>query len=386
LTVEQKTESASLFVGLISGTSMDGVDAALAAITEDGLQTLATSTYPYPTTLRDKLAWITESSCRITVDEFCALDVELAEHFSSSALQLLQKAQIPNEKILAIGSHGQTIRHRPRGRPRYSLQLGQPSHIAAITQIRTVADFRSMLVALGDEGAPLVPPFHQWLFGRNGGQGLILNIGGISNVTVLAGASGNRNFGFDLGPGNCLLDILTERCLSLPLVENGAWGRGGKASQTLLDSMLSEPYFSHPYPKSTGRELFNLEWLAARIEGLELPAPLSANDIQATLYQLTVESTARQIESLAVPPDLPVYVCGGGARNSYLMECLTARLPKRRVSTTSELGVDPDFVEALAFAWLARQRFLGIPIEFPEHRQVRRLVLGGLFEPRLHAE
>ncbi len=362
-----------LYIGLISGTSMDGIDAVLVAIDERSLQLLHTHSYRYPAELQTKLrtAMLQPASCG--VDQLGELHVEVGACFRDAALQLLSSSGTSHEKIRAIGSHGQTLRHRPDAKHRFTLQIGDPATIATGTGIDTVADFRSSDVALGGEGAPLVPPFHDWMFRDDKEHRVVLNIGGIANITVLPAESGPVS-GFDTGPGNTLLDAWSRRIRELPYDESGQWAASGHANEALIQQMLQDKWFASPPPKSTGFEYFNLNWL----QGFAVDA-LSAADVQASLAELSARSIAAAIHVWA-PLTTSVHVCGGGIRNSDLLARLTRALAPKTVHSTEESGLDPDWVEACAFAWLASRRLAGLPGNAPAVTGATRdAILGAIY-------
>jgi anhydro-N-acetylmuramic acid kinase len=285
-------------------------------------------------------------------------DRELGLAFGAAVNSLLQNAGIPHSAVRAIGSHGQTIRHRPpaphQNHP-FTLQVGDPSSIAQLTGIATVADFRRRDIAAGGQGAPLVPAFHRAVFNSNRCRAIV-NIGGIANITLLPTAG--SVLGFDTGPGNTLMDSWITRHRGESYDRDGAWAAAGKVVPSLLTSLLNDPYFAAPAPKSTGREHFNLAWLDRHLA--ESTSPVSASDVQATLAELTAQSIARAIVALS-PAPREVFVCGGGAYNSHLMVRLEALLHPRQLGNTAQLGIAPEWVEATAFAWLAQQTLAGKP-------------------------
>lgn len=334
------------FVGLMSGTSMDAVDAALVSFSAAGLHLAATFSMPYPENLRQRLAQLIENQG--SPEDIGEADQWVGETFAQCANQLIATSGIPRERISAIGSHGQTIRHHPGGQHPFSLQIGDPNMIAEHTGLTTVADFRRRDMAAGGQGAPLVPAFHQWLFQSPGETRAIVNIGGIANITVLPRVENDAIYGFDTGPGNGLMDAWCQRHWQRHFDEDGEQARRGKIVEPLLRTLLSDPYFRAPPPKSTGKEYFNLVWLEHRAANLN---QLPAEDVQRTLLELTAATITQSIQASG---DIEgVYVCGGGARNGMLMERLMAGLPKTQVHSTRDIGLAPEWVEATAFAWLA---------------------------------
>ncbi|GGY83255.1 anhydro-N-acetylmuramic acid kinase [Marinobacter zhanjiangensis] len=348
-----------LYIGLMSGTSMDGIDAALVDLDEAGGATLvATHTEPFPDSLYRSIVSLSQNHG--TPDNLGHCDRALGECFATATLNLLETAG-HRGSVVAIGSHGQTIRHQPQGEHPFSLQLGDPNVIAERTGITTVADFRRRDMAAGGQGAPLVPAFHHAVFASPLEHRVLLNIGGIANISWLPAGGAGASGGFDTGPGNGLMDAWCQRHTGRAYDENGRWAHSGKVVTPLLDRLLAEPYFSLPAPKSTGKELFNLDWLDAR---LSREAEYAPGDVQRTLLELTARSIAG-----ALPTERPLrlYVCGGGALNSTLMLRLRELLEPQHVhvATTGELGIDPQWVEAAAFAWLARQTMEGLAGNVP---------------------
>ena len=365
--------SSALYLGLISGTSVDSIDAALIRFGGGAPQLLGTHACPWPSDLRDRMLALAQGEGVLDLDAFGRLDVEIGHCFADAALQLLEQCQIAPREVRAIGSHGQTLRHRPAGEYPFTLQLGDPSVIAERCRIEVVADFRRADIAAGGQGAPLLPILHAMLLGRPGVSRVVLNLGGIANITVLDG-DGNV-LGFDTGPANGLLDAWCQRHRGEPFDRDGLFAASGRVDQPLLDAMLADPYFSLPPPKSTGREYFHLAWLAAHAQ----LGSLSAADVQATLLELTVRSIAAAIVQQA-PFAEEVLACGGGVHNGALMRRLGDVLAPRAVLSTSHYGVDPDFLEATAFAWLARQRLLGLPGNLPAVTGARGpRVLGAIY-------
>ena len=342
-----------LFLGLISGTSADGIDVALASFARK--PTLRASlTYPYPEDLRRRILALAQGDGRIALDDLGTLDVDIARTFAAAANALLQGEGIDAKQIRALGSHGQTVRHRPLGAAPYTMQLGDPNVIAESTGITTVADFRRRDVAAGGHGAPLAPAFHAAMLAPDKKTRVVLNLGGIANITILPANAKQPLRGFDTGPASCLLDAWVARHLDEPYDKNGAFAASGHIDETLLKRLLSDAYFAAPPPKSTGREVFHLDWLAGHLRGLLL-AP---KNVQATLVALSAITIAHAIRTHARDAR-EVWVCGGGVHNRVLMAALADALAPMRVASIADLGIDPDFVEAMTFAWLARERMAG---------------------------
>ncbi|MGB5331680.1 MAG: anhydro-N-acetylmuramic acid kinase [Woeseiaceae bacterium] len=334
------------YIGLISGTSMDGIDAVLADFSNDSLQLRATHIHRYPPELQELLRRAISSPETCGLDETGMLDRWVGECFRDAALELIEKSNTDKGDIVAIGSHGQTLRHQPNAERPFSLQIGDAATIAAGTGIATVADFRRADIAAGGQGAPLVPPFHDWLFRSPDVSRAVLNIGGIANVTVLS-ASDAPVTGFDTGPGNTLLDAWIRERRDEPYDSDGQWAADGKHIRSLLEKFLADDYFNLPPPKSTGLEYFNSRWLHRfDVDNYD------PGDVQATLSELTARTVADAIGRHA-PATRELYVCGGGAHNRDLLRRLSGHLDKIRVASTLDAGLDPDWVEAAAFAWLA---------------------------------
>ncbi|EAQ97983.1 anhydro-N-acetylmuramic acid kinase [Congregibacter litoralis] len=348
--------SEGLFVGLMSGTSMDGIDAALVEITDGQTQLKAVYSQPYDPALRARLAALASGDSE-SVDHLATLDRAVGLAFAQASEKLLQKAKQAASDITAIGSHGQTIRHRPFGplAERYSLQIGDPASIAEITGITTVADFRRRDIAAGGQGAPLVPLFHAAQFGHAEQCRAVVNIGGISNATLLQGPKVIG--GFDCGPGNTLLDAWIRRHRGLDFDADGAWSAEHTPDVALLDRLRADAYFAKSGPRSTGPELFNLAWLESYLRGSE-----SEGAVQATLAELTAFAIVDSLQRCDETPDA-LFVCGGGARNTDLMRRLHTRLDELhiRLGTTDEIGLAAEWVEACAFAWLAHRALSGLP-------------------------
>ncbi len=360
------------YIGLMSGTSMDGIDAALLNFSDNKCRVLDSHSHEIPAKLITRLQKVIQSEI-FNIRELGTLDVELGKLFAEAAKQLLRNNQINASEIIAIGSHGQTVFHAPDCNPPFTLQIGDPNTIAQLTGITTVADFRRRDMAAGGQGAPLAPAFHHHYFRSDAHNRVILNIGGIANITVLSADKQKPVFGFDTGPGNCLLDSWIKQHLNQPFDTNGEWGTTGKTIPELLASLLQDNYFSLAAPKTTGREYFNLHWLNQHRPNDE------PQNTQATLAQLTIESIARAIEIHAPDTD-EVYVCGGGAFNTALMQGLDARLNNSAVTTTSELGADPEWVEAAAFAWLAKQTLAHRPGNISSVTGANEaVILGGIY-------
>ncbi|WP_020651111.1 anhydro-N-acetylmuramic acid kinase [Solimonas variicoloris] len=364
-------------IGLMSGTSLDAIDAAACEFSDDAQwrRLIGTRSHRYPAAVREELlALQRRPDTPITLRDVARLDAVIGDSFAEAAAKLMGDLGLSATDVTAIGSHGQTVFHDPTSL-HTTTQLGDPNRIAARTGVRTVADLRRADMAHGGHGAPLMPAFHHALFADAYVQ-VVANIGGIANITVLPGSGGGDVFGFDTGPGNALLDDWAQHHLGVPYDRDGAWAASGSVDTALLQHCLADPYFARPAPKSTGRDYFNLDWLHAR--GADLGSRAAA-DVQRTLLQLTVESLARAIEARA-PAAERLLVCGGGARNRILMERLNARLPRLQVADTGIRGLDPDWVEAAGFAWLAQRTVLGLSGNLPSVTGAARpVILGGIY-------
>lgn len=368
----------NLFIGLLSGTSMDAVDAALVDFADDQPRLINTYSQAFSDELRDQLRALGHPQVD-ELERFAQLDMRMGQIFAEAANILLQQADVKADQVRAIGSHGQTVRHQPSGPFPFSLQIGNPALIAERTGITTVADFRGADIAAGGQGAPLVPAFHNALFRSSDSERVIVNVGGIANITILPADREKPVGGFDTGPGNTLMDAWAYQHLKIRMDEGGDWAARGEVSSRLLTSLMSDPYFTLTPPKSTGPEYLNLPWLAAKLS-LHQPAGLSAQDVQATLCELTATSIAEAILHHA-PLTQEVLVCGGGVHNRTLMQRLAALMPGRKIASTGAHGVDPNWVEAMAFAWLAKQTLAGKSGNLPSVTGAQReVVLGGVYK------
>ncbi|MGL4936791.1 anhydro-N-acetylmuramic acid kinase [Shewanella sp.] len=364
------------YIGLMSGTSMDGVDAVLVDFAGAQPALIASHTEAIPPHLLKGL----QRLCLPGTDEINRLgrlDRHVGQLFALAVNKLLANASVTKEEVNAIGSHGQTVRHMPNLEVGFTLQIGDPNTIATETGIDVIADFRRKDIALGGQGAPLVPAFHLQVFAEQGKKRIILNIGGIANITYLPGKR-EHVVGFDTGPGNTLIDAWIQQVKGESFDRDGAWAASGQTHPELLTQLLSHPYFSMAYPKSTGRELFNQAWLEQQLTPFN---HLDEADIQSTLLDLTCHSIAQDILRLGDTGEL--FVCGGGAFNRELMQRLERLLPGYQLATTLALGVDPKWVEGIAFAWLAMRHHLGLPANLPAVTGAsREAVLGGRFSAR----
>ncbi|MBO9880625.1 anhydro-N-acetylmuramic acid kinase [Xanthomonas sp. D-109] len=365
----------ALFLGLMSGTSADGIDAALVRFGHDGNPKLQLGrTYAWAPQQRAALIALGEGGDIASLDALGQLDAEVAIAFAEAALRLLDDARVAPAAVRAIGSHGQTVRHRPLANPAFTWQLGDGNRIAELTGIATVCDFRRRDVAAGGHGAPLMPAFHAAMLGAAHEDRAVLNLGGIGNLTLLPAHGAVR--GFDTGPANALLDAWCQRHCGQPYDAGGAFAASGAVDADLLQRLLADPWFALPPPKSTGREQFHLRWLEAC---LDIPAPTPAS-VQATLLELTAATVADAL--LAQQPGTrQLLVCGGGVHNPLLLARLQARLPGVQVQSTQAQGLDPDYIEAMGFAWLARQTLAGLPGNLPSVSGARGPRILGAIHP-----
>ncbi len=354
---------------------MDGIDCVVANFASGKLQLVATHSEPIPTALKQAALQISLGLGNEPFTDIAGLDVQFGHLFAQSVNHLLQKANLNANQIAAIGSHGQTIWHQPQGPTPFSMQIGDPNIIAKNTEITTIADFRRADIALGGQGAPFVPPFHQWLFATNKPR-VVLNIGGIANITVLP-ANNAPCVGFDTGPGNGLMDAWIAEYQQKPYDKDGTWASQGTLLPALLTRLLQDPFFSQTGPKSTGKDYFNLRWLKHYLQDEDF-AP---QDVQATLLALTSVSISRAIQKIL--PTAEVLLCGGGSHNQTLVTSLATTLGKNyQVTTTAHYGLHPDWVEAACFAWLAKMCLTKIPIDLTAITGAKRpTILGGVYSP-----
>ena len=381
-------------VGMMSGTSLDGLDAVLCQFYEidddndEPVEILATVSAPFPDDLRAVLLALTQPNgvadliknnrlaFESELDVFGWASVFYAEFAASLVNGLLEKAQVTPDEVMAIGCHGQTVRHRPQWR--FSLQLLDPNTLAERTGIAVVSDFRRRDMAVGGQGAPLVPAFHQAMFGQSNKRRVILNLGGIANITVLDGT--DNVIGFDTGVANLLIDAWCQRHTEQSYDKNGDWARSGQVIEPLLKALLAHPYFALPAPKSTGREDFNMAWVDSILEQVAHQHPnlaYSPADVQATLSELTAVSVAQAIMYTTDNVTGELFVCGGGAYNGLMLARLQAHLPQWLVTTTADIGLSPLWVEATAFAWLAQQTLINAPSNLPSVTGANKAVVLG---------
>ena len=358
----------------MSGTSLDGIDAVLVDFTNEQHRIVGFSCRPWPTAMAERIRAISVPG-QDEIDRLGILDSEVADAFATSTIKLLKKYTLAPAQIRAIGSHGQTVRHRPNFSSPFTLQIGDPNRIAEQTGICVVSDFRRRDMAAGGQGAPLVPAYHAAFFAKPGENRVILNIGGIANITLLPADPKSHILGFDTGPGNTLLNTWIHANLGKSYDQSGEWAAGGVVLPDLLEKFKSDPYFDAPIPKSTGAEYFSRAWLETR-----LPIQnASSQHIQATLTAFTAESIAEAIAKHAPECDR-VIVCGGGVHNKTMMRHLKRKLGNIPLETSREYGIDPEQVESIAFAWLARQTLNGLSGNLPTVTGASHpVILGGIY-------
>jgi anhydro-N-acetylmuramic acid kinase len=363
----------ALYIGLISGTSMDAVDCALVDCAGNVPRLVDFINTGISADLKQRLLQLTTNSA-VDLRQLGSTDVEVAELFATAVSTLLAKQNLKPGNVIAIGSHGQTIWHEPpqsAQRKPFTLQIGDPSTLAERTGITVVADFRRKDMAAGGQGAPLVPALHQELFHSEDHDRIALNLGGIANITLLP-KNRSTSLGLDTGPASVLMDAWIKRHLNLDFDEDGAWASSGRVDANLLSKLLDEPYFSMPAPKSTGREFLNIAWLDNKIR---LAGKTTTVDVQATLLEFTVQTIRNEIVKLLTAGE--IIACGGGARNSALLRRLQAVLPDFSVRTSTALGIHGDCVEAVAFAWLAKKTLNREPVDFTPFTGARHPVIAG---------
>lgn len=360
------------YIGVMSGTSLDGVDVVLAAIDENMVAQQASYCHPMPPELRQAILGMCQGQS-LTLSQLGQLDTRLGQLFAEAVMTLMKRESLEASDITAIGCHGQTVWHEPQGDAPNTLQIGDNNQIVAATGVTVVGDFRRRDMALGGQGAPLVPAFHQALLMDATERRMVLNIGGIANLSVLIPGQPVR--GFDTGPGNMLLDAWIWRNQGQPYDKDAQWARSGSVIPALLETLLREPWFALPSPKSTGREHFNLGWLEQHLRYFPGLAP---QDVQATLVELTAITITQQV--LLNDGCDRLLVCGGGSRNPQLMARLAAHLPGTEVTTTDAAGISGDDMEALAFAWLAFRTLSGLPGNLPAVTGAReQSVIGAIY-------
>ena len=371
-----------IYGGAMSGTSLDGVDVVLARFDASasglshGLPSVLAHEYrPYAPELRDSVLAVCHGQ-PLTLPELGRIDLAIARVYVGAIRAAMARLGPSDGSIKAIGVHGQTIFHQPLGDDRFTIQIGDPNHIAVHVGVPVVADFRRRDMALGGQGAPLAPGFHEHCFRHAAITRVVCNCGGIANITVLQ--PGTATYGYDTGPANVLMDAWCSLKTGQAFDRDGAWARGGSLHDALLASMLQEPYLALPHPKSTGRELFHMPWLQERLAQLGGAAP-GDQDVMRTLLEFTAKTVADQVAKVNTISG-EMYVCGGGAMNAFLMERLTRLLPGWTAQSTAALGLAPDQVEALAFASFARRTVRGLPANVPSVTGAsRECILGGVY-------
>ena len=367
-----------LYIGLMSGTSLDGIDAALVRFENKQVTVLETICSPLSSNLKDEIKSLINPS-ENEINRLTTLDVQLGQHFSEVVKQLINKANIKKEDIVAVGSHGQTIRHLPTAKHPSTLQIGDPNIIAETTGITTVADFRRRDMAAGGQGAPLVPAFHEQIFRHAKKNRVILNLGGIANITILPADKNSPVTGFDTGPANTLINHWIQQQQNKNYDDGGKWALSGQVSESFVEQLLNDDYFKLPPPKSTGTEYFNPAWLTKKLATIPF---LAAEDVQASLTAftaITIRDAINQYATKIAGVD-ELIICGGGIHNKFLLQQLSQGLPNIEINSSAKYGLDPDYIEATAFAWLAKQTMEGKTGNLPEVTGAKRkVILGGIF-------
>ena len=369
-------QTKSLYIGVMSGTSLDGIDTALVSINSDRTELIASDTFSIPKHIKQNVLDIAMGQ-KTNLVEVGLIDSQLGHLYADAVNQLLAKNNIHASAISAIGNHGQTVYHQPSGNFPFTIQLGDANIIAAKTGITTVADFRRKDVALGGQGAPLVPAFHRMIFNPSNSSIVVLNIGGIANISVLR--ANTATLGYDTGPGNMLLDAWINTQTGENYDKDGQFSSTGKVIPELLNTLCNDDYFQLEAPKSTGRELFNLDWLHKKLN--ELKTTITPQNVQATLSEFTALTIANEVIKYQQGDAPELLVCGGGSRNPRLMARLTTLLPNWHVCTTDEKGVNSEYMEAIAFAWLAYRRCNNLPSNLPEVTGASRPASLGVIYP-----
>ena len=368
--------TAELYIGLMSGTSADGIDAVLVDLKEIQPKLIAARYMPYPISIRDEIKSLYQPSHN-EIHRLATLDVVLGKTFAKAVLALLKKTSLKSKQIKAIGSHGQTIRHSPHRPHSFTLQIGDPNIIAAMTGITTIADFRRKDVACGGQGAPLVPLFHEQLFSKENHDRVIVNIGGIANITLLSSHFKKSPIAFDTGPGNTLLDAWIFKYRKQTMDKNGHFAESGVVQIDLLKKLLADPYFKRLPPKSTGFDYFNLTWLQKYLNTLK--KKWQPADIQRTLTHLTAHSIMDAIKKYLKTGE--ILLCGGGVYNTCLVNTIKQEANSDfSIASTLQYGMHPDWIEASAFAYLAKQTLLGLPGNLPQVSGAKeKTILGGIY-------
>ena len=364
------------YIGLMSGTSIDGIDAGLYDFSGNSAQVINFYYQPYTAPIKQKIQALCNRHQSVSLADYGELDTQLGLLFAEACLTLLQQANIDAKTIKAIGSHGQTLYHAPNSKLPFTIQIGDANIISQKTGITTIADFRRRDIAAGGQGAPLVPAFHQAFFYNASENRVIVNIGGIANLSILPKDAKRNSLGFDTGPGNTLMDYWVSQHKNCAYDKGGAWAATGRVQKKLLKHLKDELYFSAPPPKSTGTEFFSASWLTKKLATLPAYPP---EDVQRTLCQLTAETIIDAILKFAPETD-KVFICGGGAHNETLINTL-GQLLNIPVTSTEVEGLHPDQVEAMAFAWLAKQTLQGLTGNLPEATGAKEaVILGGIYQ------
>lgn len=366
-----------LYIGLMSGTSMDGIDAALVELSNNQFKLVGTHSHPLPADLKLTLQQLALDQPGMSIDQLGEADAELGELFADATNRLLKTHHYQASDVIAIGCHGQTIRHRPDLKHPFSLQIGDANRIAHHTGITTISDFRRKDIAAGGQGAPLAPAFHKAFFSSTGETRGVLNIGGIANITYLPSDPAKLCSGFDTGPGNMLMDSWIQKHQQEEFDRDGRWANSGQLDLPLIKQLMKDPYLKQTPPKSTGREHYHLKWLEQQLKNFN---DLKAEDVQASLCEFTCLSIQQALQVYA--PDIQqLIVCGGGAHNQHLMQRLQSLNPDIHVNSSENFGLAPDWVEAVAFAWLARQTLAGQSGNLPEVTGADKAVILGAIHP-----
>lgn len=364
------------YIGLMSGTSLDGVDAGLFDFSQNRFQLISFYYQPFSSEVKKKIIALCKHKQTISLADYGELDTQLGQLYADVIINLLHQTQLSPQDIKAIGNHGQTLYHAPNSKYPFTLQIGDANIISQITGITTVADFRRRDIAAGGQGAPLVPAFHQAVFQSSTKNRVVVNIGGIANITILPSDCQLKTTGFDTGPGNTLMDGWISQYDNSPFDKNGAWAATGTIQTELLNRLKDEPFFSAPAPKSTGTEYFCAAWLKQK---LSIFTDYLPEDIQRTLCQFTAETIAESIQNFA-PDTQQVFICGGGIHNLTLINALNDLL-KLPIESTKALHIDPDQVEAMAFAWLAKRTLEGLAGNLPATTGAKdAVILGGIYQ------
>ncbi|MGY8813199.1 MAG: anhydro-N-acetylmuramic acid kinase [Gammaproteobacteria bacterium] len=364
-----------LFIGLMSGTSMDAIDAALVEIDNETLNVIHYHQFPIPSDIQHAIRCVDSN---LNIHELTRLDVVLGELFAKSVLALLQQSKVDSSAVTAIGSHGQTMLHLPESNSPRTLQIGDPSIITVRTGIQTVVDFRRNDIAAGGQGAPLAPAFHAWQFHSNEVTRVILNLGGMANITVLPAGNNKKILGFDTGPGNGLMDSWVQKHQNIDYDIDGKLATEGTCNEMLLDIFMQDSYFSLIPPKSTGKDEFNQQWLTKNLDALGVS--ISIADVQRTLLELSARSICNAIKQYSSDAR-EILLCGGGIHNPLLVQRIETLLPDMEIVSTEKYGIHPDAVEAVAFAWLAKCRLDNTPGNIPSVTGAEKsVVLGAIYQ------